>query len=71
MDESFLESAERDALNRLEEARKKVQARPRPSGFDGSCTECGEAVDEARVGLGYYSCVSCQHALEKRQRFYR
>lgn len=43
-----------------------------PKEFDGEhCTECDVAIVQGRLALGFYTCVECQSAIEKRKRFYR
>lgn len=43
-----------------------------PKDFDGEhCTECDSAILQGRLALGFYTCVECQSAIEKRKRFYR
>ncbi len=66
MDESFLQHAERliEAEILAGIARARVRESP-PPGFDGDCA-CGGPIPVARVELGYYRCLSCQAAREKK-----
>jgi len=71
MDEKYLEMAD-DFTTRLIEsgissARKKAII---PDNFDGNCS-CGELIPTERVSSGYYSCVECQTAFERRGKYFR
>lgn len=68
MDENFLEQAEANIQSEIDAGIKRAQARsPKPSNFDGTC-DCGEAIPEKRIELGYYRCFYCQDRLEKEGR---
>jgi len=68
MDEKYLETAEALTSRAVDEAVARIRKNQhtKPDGFDGHC-DCGDAIPEARIALGYYRCVACQTRLEKRR----
>jgi RNA polymerase-binding transcription factor DksA len=72
MDEKYIEMAGEISEAEVAAARSKLQraAQVRPEDFDGRC-ECGEAVPEKRIALGFFNCVPCQEAKERRGRIYK
>lgn len=71
MNEKYLEGSEELVAQLTEWRIQKAQAElrvPRPEDWDGECPDCGIAVPEQRVALGFYNCVDCQTELEKLKR---
>lgn len=67
MDENHLIGAEKLQEQAILAGVAKCRTQePMPSGFDGTCG-CGEPVPEGRIKLGFYRCLDCQVALEKRR----
>ena len=68
MDEKYLEMADDFAARLIEsginQARKGAIM---PVDFDGHCS-CGEEIPKPRITHGYYNCVDCQTAIERRNR---
>lgn len=71
MDENYAERAAEVSTAMVAEGIRRVrQQKPPPEGFAGDC-ECGEPVLPRRVELGFYNCVDCQAALERRRKLFR
>ncbi len=71
MDEKYLEMADDFATRLIEsginQARKSAIM---PIGFDGCCS-CGEEVPKQRIAHGFYNCVDCQTAIERRGKYFK
>lgn len=49
---------------RVARIRQQAQASKRSDTDTSDCEECGFEVPEARLALGYSTCIECQTALE-------
>ena len=57
-----------DALRKIQQ---KLQMQSRPADFEGRCIECEGYLPEPRIDAGYYRCVECVGAEERREKMYK
>lgn len=70
MDENILEQADALAAGAIEAGISKARMKmTRPIDFDGFC-KCGAEIPTARIEYGYYNCIDCQSALERRTKIF-
>lgn len=70
MDEAHFEQAAKIEQNMRDAALAKAKAaneaaHTRPEDFDGACA-CGEPIPDARLSLGYFTCIDCASVSERR-----
>lgn len=70
MDEKYVEQAGDLSISMIEEGIAKARLKQiRPTDFEGFCN-CGAEVPVERIDGGYFNCIHCQSAFERRGKFF-